>query len=85
MKKQIKPQKQITSAKIKKYLKNSDLCDTILWLLSLPKEELSDSMLKAHEEMIKKNQNEMWLAMNLEENFKEEILEFMEWNKIIKS
>jgi hypothetical protein len=82
MKKQVINKQKISSAKIKEYLKSPELSDTILWLLSLPKDELSDSMLKAHEEMTKKNQNQMWLAMKFEESFKEEIVALIEWNKL---
>jgi len=81
MKKQITTKKIITSANIKKYLKNSDLSDIIVWLLSIPKDELSDSMMEVYNKMTEKKQNEMWFAMFLEENLREELIELIEWNK----
>lgn len=52
----------------------------ILWLITLPKEELSDSMLDAYKQMQEQNQNEIWLINYFEKNLSEEIREFIEWN-----
>ena len=54
----------------------------ILWLLTIPKEELSDSMLEGYKKMREENQNEIWLIDYFEKNLSEEIQEFVDWNNI---
>jgi hypothetical protein len=48
--------------------------------LTIPKEELSDSMVSAYQQMHDKGQNEIWLIDYFENNLKEEIEEFIVWN-----
>jgi hypothetical protein len=59
---------------------NHKFNEAILWLLTIPNEELSDSMLLAHKQMQAFGQNEIWLIDYFENNLKEEIEEFIEWN-----
>jgi hypothetical protein len=59
---------------------NHKFNQAILWLLTIPTEELSDSMVLAHQRMQEEEQNEIWLVDYFENNLKEEIEEFIEWN-----
>ena len=59
---------------------NHKFNEAILWLLTIPSEELSDSMVLAHKRMQEEDQNEIWLIDYFENNLKEEIEEFIEWN-----
>jgi len=59
---------------------NHKFNQAILWLLTIPTEELSDSMVLAHKRMQEEDQNEIWLVDYFENNLKEEIEEFIEWN-----
>jgi hypothetical protein len=52
----------------------------ILWLLTLPKEELSDSMLEAYNKMRQNGENEIWLIEHFEQKLYGEICEFVDWN-----
>jgi len=60
---------------------NHKFNEAILWLLTIPNEELSDSMISAYKQMQDEGQNEIWLIDYLENNLKEEIKEFIEWNE----
>jgi hypothetical protein len=62
------------------YLGDSKFNQAILWLLTIPKEELSDSMFSAYKEMQKNGQNEIWLIDYFESKLSEEIVEFVDWN-----
>lgn len=66
---------------IQKFLGKSQITDYILWILSIPRYEWSDNMLKAYQEMIDNNQNEIWLANYFNENLKDEILDNINWLK----
>ena len=59
---------------------NHKFNQAILWLLTIPNEELSDSMLLAYKQMQEEGQNEIWLVDYFENNLKEEIEEFIGWN-----
>jgi hypothetical protein len=59
---------------------NHKFNEAILWLLTIPTEELSDSMVSAHQQMQEEGQNEIWLIDYFENNLKEEIEEFIGWN-----
>lgn len=59
---------------------NHKFNQAILWLLTIPTEELSDSMVLAHQRMQEEEQNEIWLVDYFENNLKGEIEEFIEWN-----
>ena len=59
---------------------NHKFNQAILWLLAIPTEELSDSMVLANQRMQEEGQNEIWLIDYFENNLKEEIEEFIEWN-----
>jgi hypothetical protein len=83
MKEKLNSKKSITYSKIKKYLNNPHISDTIIWLLSLPEGELSDSMLEAKQKMVKENQNEFWLAAYMDEKLKDELVELINWNNNI--
>lgn len=60
---------------------NHKFNEAILWLLTIPNEELSDSMISVYKQMQDEGQNEIWLIDYLENNLKEEIKEFIEWNE----
>jgi hypothetical protein len=79
MKKKQKPFK-ITQQQMSGYLGDSQYNQAILWLLTIPKEELSDSMLAAHNTMKKEGQNEIWLIDYFEQRLSEEINDFINWN-----
>ncbi|MEN9446595.1 MAG: hypothetical protein RL728_1107 [Bacteroidota bacterium] len=66
---------------IQKFLGKSDITDYIIWILSIPRYEWSDSMLKGYKMMIDNNQNEIWLANYFNENLKDEILDYVTWGK----
>lgn len=66
--------------KISDHLEDYQYGKAILWLLTIPKEELSDSMLESYKQMQEQNQNEIWLINHFEKNLSEEIREFIEWN-----
>jgi hypothetical protein len=71
---------RITEHQMSGYLGDSKFNQAILWLLTIPKEELSDSMLSAYKEMQKNGQNEIWLIDHFESKLSEEISEFVDWN-----
>jgi len=71
---------KITQEQISGYLGDSQYNQAILWLLTIPKEELSDSMLSAYYTMKKENQNEIWLIDHFEQKLGDEIREFVKWN-----
>ncbi len=71
---------KITEQQMSGYLGDSKFNQAILWLLTIPKEELSDSMFSAYKEMEKNGQNEIWLIDHFESKLSEEILEFVDWN-----
>jgi|688.fasta_scaffold704183_2 hypothetical protein len=75
-----KKTKTISKKDLSKFLKTSRLNQAILWLLDIPKEEWSDSMLSAYTKMEENNQNEIWLIDFFEQNLSEEINEFVVWN-----
>jgi hypothetical protein len=62
------------------FLGDSHFNQAILWLLTIPKEELSDSMFKAYQQMQKEGQNEIWLIDHFEQKLSDEIREFINWN-----
>jgi hypothetical protein len=62
------------------YLGDSQFNQAILWLLTIPKEELSDSMLSAYNTMQKEGQNEIWLIDQFEQKLSDEIRDFVNWN-----
>lgn len=71
---------QITEQQMSGYLGDSQYNKAILWLLTIPKEELSDSMYNTYKEMQKQNQNEIWLIDQFEQKLGDEIKEFVDWN-----
>ena len=71
---------KISTAKQAKLLGKSKFNQAILWFLTIPKEELSDSMLAAYNKMEQDGQNEIWLIDYFEQNLQEEIQEFIQWN-----
>ena len=71
---------KITGQQMSGYLGDSKFNQAILWLLTIPKEELSDSMFSAYKEMEKNGQNEIWLIDYFESKLSEEIVEFVDWN-----
>ena len=71
---------KITGQQMSGYLGDSKFNQAILWLLTIPKEELSDSMFSAYKEMEKNGQNEIWLIDYFEQKLSEEIVEFVDWN-----
>jgi hypothetical protein len=79
MKKKKEPFK-ITQQQMSGYLGDSQFNQAILWLLTIPKEELSDSMLDAYKKMEKEGQNEIWLIDHFEQKLSKEIYEFVNWN-----
>ncbi len=70
----------ITNQQMSGYLGGSQYNKAILWLLTIPKEELSDSMYSTYKEMQKQNQNEIWLIDEFEQKLGDEIKEFVDWN-----
>jgi hypothetical protein len=79
MKKKVKKFK-ITDHQMSGYLGNSQFNQAILWLLTIPKEELSDSMSEAYSKMKNLGQNEIWLIDHFEQNLSDEIRDFVNWN-----
>jgi hypothetical protein len=79
MKKKKEPLK-ITQQQMSGYLGDSQFNQAILWLLTIPKEELSDSMLSAYNTMQKEGQNEIWLIDQFEQKLSDEIRDFVNWN-----
>lgn len=75
-----KDQFKITQQQMSGYLGDSQFNQAILWLLTIPKEELSDSMYNAYKKMQKEGQNEIWLIDHFEQNLSYEIKEFVNWN-----
>jgi hypothetical protein len=75
-----KKQFKITQQQMSGYLGDSQFNQAILWLLTIPKEELSDSMLDACKKMEKEGQNEIWLIDYFEQKLPDEIREFVNWN-----
>lgn len=71
---------ELTHQQISGYLGDSQFNKAILWLLTIPKEELSDSMLSAYNKMKKEGQNEIWLIDHFENNLSDEIRDFVNWN-----
>lgn len=71
---------KITEQQMSGYLGTSQYNKAILWLLTIPKEELSDTMLSAYKQMQANNQNEIWLIDYFEQNLGDEIKEFVDWN-----
>lgn len=71
---------KITQQQMSGYLGDSQYNKAILWLLTIPKEELSDSMLLAYKQMQKEGQNEIWLIDQFEQKLSQEIKEFVDWN-----
>lgn len=59
---------------------NQKLNEAILWLLTIPTEELSDSMVLARQQMQKEGQNEIWLIDFFERKLSDEICDFINWN-----
>lgn len=79
----MEPNKQkpnITQQQMSGYLGDSQFNQAILWLLTIPREELSDSMLSAYNTMQKDGQNEIWLIDHFEQKLSDEIREFVNWN-----
>jgi len=75
-----KDKRQITEQQMSGYLGDSQFNQAILWLLTIPKEELSDSMLLAYNTMQNENQNEIWLIDYFEQKLNDEIRDFVNWN-----
>lgn len=75
-----KENSEITEYQMSGYLGNSQFNKAILWLLTIPKEELSDSMYSAYKQMQKDGQNEIWLIDHFEQKLSDEIREFVDWN-----
>ena len=71
---------KITEHQMSGYLGVSQYNKAILWLLTIPKEELSDSMYGAYKQMQQEGQNEIWLIDQFEQKFGNEIKEFVDWN-----
>ena len=71
---------KITEQQMSGYLGDSKFNQAILWLLTIAKEELSDSMFSAYKEMEKNGQNEIWLIDYFEQKLSDEIIEFVDWN-----
>jgi hypothetical protein len=71
---------KITEQQMSGYLGNSQYNQAILWLLTIPKEELSDTMLNAYNTMKKEGQNEIWLIDHFEQKLSVEIRDFVNWN-----
>jgi len=71
---------KITQQQMSGYLGDSQYNQAILWLLTIPKEELSDTMLKAYNKMQADGQNEIWLIDHFEQKLSDEIREFVNWN-----
>lgn len=71
---------KITKEDIKGFLSDSKCNQAILWLLTIPREEWSDSMLVGYNKMLQNKQNEIWLIDYFEQNLSEEIGEFVRWN-----
>lgn len=71
---------KITEQQMSGYLGDSQYNQAILWLLTIPKEELSDSMHGAYKQMQKEGQNEIWLIDYFEQKLGDEIREFVNWN-----
>jgi hypothetical protein len=71
---------KITQHQMSGYLGDSQFNQAILWLLTIPKEELSDSMLLAYKTMEQEGQNEIWLIDQFEQKLTDEIREFVNWN-----
>jgi hypothetical protein len=71
---------KITEHQMSGYLGSSQYNKAILWLLTIPKEELSDPMLLAYKQMQKEGQNEIWLIDYFEQKLGDEIHEFVDWN-----
>jgi hypothetical protein len=71
---------KITEQQMSGYLGDSKFNQAILWLLTIPKEELSDSMFSAYKEMQKNGQNEIWLIDQFEQKLSDEIRDFVNWN-----
>jgi len=71
---------KITQQQMSGYLGDSQFNQAILWLLTIPKEELSDSMLSAYNTMQKEGQNEIWLIDQFEQKLSDEIRDFVNWN-----
>ena len=71
---------KINQEQISDYLGDSQFNKAILWLLTIPKEELSDSMLSAYNIMQKEGQNEIWLIDFFEQKLNDEIRDFVNWN-----
>ena len=59
---------------------NHKFNEAILWLLTIPTEELSDSMVLAHQQMQEEGQNEIWLIDFFERKLSDEICDFINWN-----
>ena len=75
-----KKKSDITAYQMSGYLGDSQYNQAILWLLTIPKEELSDSMLSAYNTMEKEGQNEIWLIDHFEQKLGDEIRDFINWN-----
>lgn len=71
---------KITEQQMSGYLGDSQYNKAILWLLTIPKEELSDSMYSTYKQMQKDGQNEIWLIDQFEQKLGDEIKEFVDWN-----
>jgi hypothetical protein len=71
---------KITQQQMSGYLGDSQFNQAILWLLTIPKEELSDSMLSTYNTMQKEGQNEIWLIDQFEQKLSDEIRDFVNWN-----
>ena len=75
-----KEQFKITQQQMSGYLGDSQYNQAILWLLTIPKEELSDTMLSIYNTMQKESQNEIWLIDQFEQKLSDEIRDFVNWN-----
>jgi hypothetical protein len=71
---------EISQQQMSGYLGDSQFNQAILWLLTIPKEELSDTMLSAYNTMQKEGQNEIWLIDHFEQKLNNEIRDFVNWN-----
>jgi hypothetical protein len=79
MKKKKEPFK-ITQQQMSGFLGDSHFNQAILWLLTIPKEELSDTMYSTYQQMQKEGQNEIWLIDQFEQRLSGEIKDFINWN-----
>jgi hypothetical protein len=72
---------KITEKEMSEFLGRSKCSEAILWFLTIPKEELSDSMLAAYKTMQEEGHNEIWLINHFEQVLMDEIRDFIYWNE----